>query len=76
MSSNNVQKQPWWATPSFTCTLCTLLFLGRKSVTEVEDFKLKAGLLRKTDTGNSPGCIINNFRADKIKISNEEVSKL
>ena len=47
MPQNNVQKQPWWAITSFTCTL---LFLGRKSVTEVEEF-------RKTDTGNSPGCI-------------------
>ena len=44
MSSNNVQKQPWWATPSFTCTL---LFLGRKSVTEVENFKLKLVCLEK-----------------------------
>ena len=31
MPRNNVQKQPWWAIPSFTCTL---LFLGKKCVTE------------------------------------------
>ena len=42
MSRNNAQKQPWWAIPSFTCTL---LFLGKKCVTEVEDFKL--GCLEK-----------------------------
>ena len=40
MPRNNVQKQPWWTIPSFTCTL---LFLGKKCVTEVENFKL-AGL--------------------------------
>ena len=37
MPRNNVQKQPWWAIPNFTCTL---LFLSKKCVTEVEDFKL------------------------------------
>ena len=37
MPRNNVQKQPWWAIPNFTWTL---LFLSKKFVTEVEDFKL------------------------------------
>ena len=37
MPRNNVQKQPWQAIPSFTCTL---LFLGKKCVTEVEGFRL------------------------------------
>ena len=34
---NNVQKQPWWVIPRFTCTL---LFLVKKCVLEVENFKL------------------------------------
>ena len=59
----NVKKQPWWAFPSFRCTL---LFLGKKSVAEVENFKLVCLAL----------AALNNFRGDKIKISNKEVSKL
>ena len=63
MPRNNVKKQPWRAIPSFTCTL---LFLGKKSVAEVENFKLVYLAL----------ATLNNFRGDKIKISNKEVSKL
>ena len=37
MPRNNAQKQPWWAIPSF---IYTLLLLGEKCVTEVEDCKV------------------------------------
>ena len=37
MPRNNAQKQPWWAIPSF---IYTLLLLGEKFVTEVEDCKV------------------------------------
>ena len=63
VARNNVQKQPWWALPSFTCIL---LFLGKTSVAEVENFKLVWLAL----------AALNNFRGDKIKTLNKEVSKL
>ena len=42
------------------------IFLGKKSIAEVENFKLVCLAL----------AALNNFRGDKIKISNKEVSKL
>ena len=63
ITTANVKKQPWLAIPSFTCTL---LFLGKKSVAGVENFKLVCLAL----------AAINNFGGDNIKIWNKEVSKL
>ena len=63
ITAANVKKQPWQTIPSFTYTL---LFLGKKSAAEVENFKLVCLAL----------AALNNFRGDKIKISNKEVSKL
>ena len=69
MPRNNAQKQPWWAIPSF---IYTLLLLGEKCVTEVEDCKLvclaKPVLQTALTAVNLPG--------DKIQISKEQVSKL
>ena len=61
MSRNNVQKQPWRAIPSFTCTL---LFLGKKCVTEVEDFKLVC--LEKPILETALAAL-NNLRGDKLR---------
>ena len=70
MPQNNAQKQPWWAIPSCTCTL---LILGKKSVTEVEDFKLICLDKPILEIALAP---LNHFCGDKIKITNEEVFKL
>ena len=47
--------------------------LGKKSVTEVEDFKLVCSEKTILETALAA---LNDFRGDKIKKSNEEVSKL
>ena len=65
MPRNNVQKQPWLGIPSFTCTL---LFLGKKCVTEVEDFKLVCLEKPVLETALA---VLNDLRGDKIKISTE-----
>ena len=49
------------------------IILGKKIVTEVEDFELVC--LEKTILETALAAL-NNLRGDKIKISNEEVSKL
>ena len=65
MPRNNVQKQPWWAILSFTRTL---LFLGKKCVSEVEDFKVVRLEKLVLETALAA---LNNLCGDKIKISNE-----